>query len=165
MTTRLLSGLLIFLVASFASAQESTNDPSPSLPYQAERTSPVTYDVDFSVIVTAPYKTKKLKIWLPIPPSDFAQEVSGSQFSTFPTDVKPTFATEEVYSNRFAYFEIDSPQGGQIIRHQFKVKAWELRWNLQPEKVQTVKQWPSSFDVYRKETANRSSWMVDLKSS
>lgn len=150
MTTRLLSGLLILLVASFASAQESANDPSPNLPYQAERTSPVTYDVDFSVIVTAPYKTKKLKVWLPIPPSDFAQEVSSSQFSTFPTEVKPTFATEEVYGNRFAYFEIDSPQGGQVIRHQFKVKAWELRWNLQPEKVQAVTQWPSSFDVYRK---------------
>lgn len=150
MTTRSIAWLLIVLLAPLAQAQESNLELRPDLPYQAERTNPVTYDVDFSVIVTAPYKTKKLKIWLPVPPSDFAQEVSGSQFSSFPSDVKPTLATEEVYGNRFAYFEIDSPQGGQIIRHQFKLRAWELRWNVQADKVQAITKWPSSFDVYRK---------------
>ncbi len=142
--------LLGLVVALPAYAQEGPTRLDPNLPYQAERNNPVTYDVDFSVIITAPYKTKKLKVWLPIPPNDLAQEVSESQLSTFPTEVKPTFATEEVYGNRFAYFEIDSPQGGQIIRHQFKLKTWELRWNIQADKVQAVGQWPSSFDVYRK---------------
>lgn len=121
----------------------------PALPYLAERSNAVTYDVDFSVIVTAPYKTKKLKIWLPIPPSDAAQEVSESRLSVFPQAVTPTFATEEVYGNRFAHFEIDAPQGAQIVRHQFQIKVYQLDWKIQAEKVQAIAQWPASFDRYR----------------
>ena len=36
------------------------------------------YQVDFRAIVTAPYHTKLLRVWMPIPPSDNVQEVSGS---------------------------------------------------------------------------------------
>ncbi len=65
------------------------------MPYAAERSNPVTYDVDFSVVVTPPYKAKKLAVWLPIPQSDGGQEVSGSKLSTFPVEVAPANRDEE----------------------------------------------------------------------
>ncbi|MFM7071974.1 MAG: transglutaminase-like domain-containing protein [Planctomycetota bacterium] len=122
----------------------------PSLDYQATRSNAVTYDVDFSVVVTPPYKTKKLAIWLPLPSSDASQEVSGSRLSTFPLSVAPEVASEPVYGNKFAYFEFPAPQGAQIVRHQFRVKVWELHWNVEPAKVQNVARWPASFDKFRR---------------
>lgn len=122
----------------------------PALPYQAERSSPVTYSVDFSVVVTPPYKTKLLRVWLPIPPSDAAQEVSDSRLSSFPMAVKPEVGVESVYGNKFACFEFPAPQGAQIIRHQFRVQVWELRWHVDPERVAEVRDWPASFDRFRR---------------
>ena len=55
----------------------------PQQPYSAERSNPVTYDVEFQVVVTAPYKTKSLRVWLPIPPSDRGQELQSSELTTF----------------------------------------------------------------------------------
>jgi transglutaminase-like putative cysteine protease len=121
----------------------------PLLPYQAERSNAVTYDVDFSIVVTPPDKSKKLKVWLPVPTSDTAQEVSNRRLSSFPMVVEPRIATESKFGNRFAYFEFDSPKGAQIIRHQFRIKVWELHWNVDPTKVLAVSDWPSSFDKFR----------------
>lgn len=121
----------------------------PTLPYQAERLSPVTYEVDFSVVVTPPYKTKKLCVWLPLPNSDAAQEVTEIKLSSFPIELEPRVAIEPVFGNRFAYFEFNSPQGAQIIRHQFQIKVWELRWHIDPAKIVSVDEWPTSFDRYR----------------
>jgi transglutaminase-like putative cysteine protease len=123
--------------------------PDPDRPYQAQRSNPVTYDVDFSVVVTPPYKTKLLRVWLPMPPSDAGQEVTEGELSSFPLDVRPTIAAEETYGNRFACFEFPNPQGAQIVRHTFQVKVWELHWNLDPARVALVSDWPASFDRYR----------------
>ncbi len=128
----------------------STVQLDPAMPYQAERFSPVSYDVDFSVVVTPPYKTKKLKVWLPFPTTDLAQEVSNSKLSSFPMAVEPQIDSEKTFGNKFAYFEFDSPQGAQIIRHQFRIKVWELRWNVDQDKVVAVKEWPKSFDIFRR---------------
>jgi transglutaminase-like putative cysteine protease len=125
-------------------------DLDPAQPYQAERSNPVTYDVDFSVVVTPPYHTHVLKVWLPLPQSDAAQEVSGSKLSSFPTEIKPVIGTEKTFGNQFAYFEFHEPQGAQIIRHQFRVKTSELRWNLEAAKIQPVKEWPAAFEPYRR---------------
>lgn len=123
----------------------------PAQPYQAERGEPVTHTVDFSVVVTPPYLCKVLKVWLPVPQSDLAQEVvAASEFSTFPNKVVAQVNTEPVYGNRFAYFEFKNPQGAQIIKHKFKVKLWELHWNLKPAKVHSVKDWPKEFAPYLK---------------
>jgi hypothetical protein len=100
--------------------------------------------------VTPPYKSKKLQVWLPVPISDFGQEVTASKLSTFPMQVEPKLDTESEYGNRFAYFEFASPQGAQIVRHQFQIKVYELHWNLDPAKVRQVTDWPASFDKYRK---------------
>jgi transglutaminase-like putative cysteine protease len=133
---------------SASAAEQPTLDPNAA--YQAARTNPVTYEVDFSVIVTPPYKAKVLKVWLPLPQSDFGQEVTEGALTTFPLKVQPSVATEEVFGNKFAFFEFAEPQGAQIIRHQFKVKVWELHWELAPDRVVAASQWPASFDCYRK---------------
>ena len=118
------------------------------LPYLAERSNPVTYDVDFSIVVTPPYKAQKLQVWLPMPTTDDSQEVTEGSLSSFPMTVEPAIAVEPVYGNKFAYFEFQSPQGAQVIRHQFKIKVWELNWKIDSTKVQTVSQWPKGFAKY-----------------
>ncbi len=128
---------------------QSKFELDPLLPYQATRSNPVTYDVDFSVVVTPPYKCNKLQVWLPVPVSDNAQEIESSRLSTFPMQVEADVATEEVFGNRFAYFEFASPQGAQIIRHQFRIKVYQLDWEIDPEKVETIAAWPASFNKFR----------------
>src|SRR5262249_19546818 len=120
----------------------------PDLPYQAAKSNPVTYKVDFSVVVTAPYHTRLLKVWLPLPPSDAAQQVSGREISTFPMKVEPKIAREPLFGNEFAYFDFPRPEGGQVIRHKFTIKTWELRWDVDPAKVVPVDRWPAGFDRY-----------------
>ena len=61
---------------SALSEEPAKTELDPNRPYQAKRSNPVSYDVDFAVVVTAPYHTKKLRVWLPLPQSDAAQEVT-----------------------------------------------------------------------------------------
>jgi len=140
---------LLALSCGRSSAAPAT-ELRPDHPNTAERTEPVTYEIDYSVIVTPPYKTKKLAVWLPIPTSDHGQEVSGSELSTFPLDVRPQIANEPVFGNRFAYFEFVNPHGAQIIRHQFRATVWQLDWRMDPTRIESVNQWPESFDRYRR---------------
>jgi transglutaminase-like putative cysteine protease len=144
----LLAGLSAPLALAAALAAEPQAELDPALPYQAKRSDSVTYDVDFSVVVTPPYHTKVLKVWLPLPQTDAGQEVTEGELSAFPTAVKPKVAAEEVYGNKFAYFEFDHPEGAQVVRHTFKVKVWELRWDIDPAKVVAVEKWPATFDPY-----------------
>jgi transglutaminase-like putative cysteine protease len=128
-----------------AAAQEEL---SPKMPITAEKSNPVTYDVDFSAVVTAPAKTKKLRVWMPLPQTDASQEIVEGQIYSFPINVKPTIDSEPVHGNRFAYFEFDAPEGAQMIRHTFKATAYDLKWNIDPKKVQKVEKWPESFAPY-----------------
>ena len=128
--------------------QEVSPKLDPDMPYRAAKSQPVTYQVDLSAVVTPPYKATVLKIWMPIPPSDAAQEVSASKFSTFPMEVEAKIGTEPLYGNQFAYFQFDQPQGAQMVRHQFTIKTWELNWDVDPEKVVSVSRWPESFQKY-----------------
>jgi transglutaminase-like putative cysteine protease len=148
--SRSLTALLALALLPLAS---TSAEPDPNQPYSATRSDPVTYDIDFRVIVTAPQNTKKLRVWVPIPSSDKGQEVKPGTFTTFPTDVKPTTHTENVFGNTFAYFEFDNPQGAQIISHSFKATVWEQRWNVDPAKVARVEKWPAPFDIYRRSEA------------
>ncbi len=140
-----------FLLAACGIGAERPDSPrlDPDLPYQARKSDPVTYEVDFSAVVTAPQGTKVLKVWLPLPQSDSAQEVTAGDLTCFPMKVKPIVGKEKRFGNQFAYFEYKNPQGAQIIRHRFTVKVWELNWNVDLAKVQTVEQWPASFARYR----------------
>jgi transglutaminase-like putative cysteine protease len=99
-------------------------------------------------VVTPPYGTKVLKVWLPLPQSDAVQEVEEKDLTTFPQEVKPAIGVEKVHGNKFAYFEFNHPEGAQIIRHKFKIKTWEVRWHIDPAKVVAVERWPLAFDPY-----------------
>jgi hypothetical protein len=145
----ILASLVAVTAVSLARAAEP-NQLHPALPYQAARTNPVTYDVDFSAVVTPPYKGKVLKVWLPMPQTDFGQAVTEVGLDSFPVAVKAKIGTEKVFGNTFACFEFRDVQGAQIIHHKFKVKVWELHWNLDPTKIVAVTGWPASFDRYRK---------------
>jgi len=131
-----------------AAAQTESAKLSPDQPYQARKTNPVTYDVDFSVVVTPPYKCQVLKVWLPLPQSDAGQEVTEDELTSFPRAVQPRISTEKVYGNKFAYFEFDKPEGAQIVKHHFRVKVWELHWDLDPAQVQPPNTWPATFDPF-----------------
>ncbi len=120
----------------------------PALPYQARLGNPVTYEVDFTVAITAAYHTKLLKVWLPLPQSNAGQKVKEKELTTFPAEVKPRIASEKTFGNTFAYFEFRHPQGAQIIRHRFTVTVWEMHWGIDPDKVVSVKSWPKAFDPY-----------------
>ena len=85
-----------------------------------------------------------------MPQTEFGQEVTEGSLSTFPMKTDAKIDTEKTFGNKFAYFEFHEPQGAQIIRHRFKVTVWELRWNLDPDKIVQVGQWPESFQPYRR---------------
>ncbi len=140
--------LLPLLMAALPLGAADPPKLDPDLPYQAKRSDPVTYDVDFSAVVTAPAQTKLLKVWLPLPQSDAGQEVEPGEITTFPTGVRPQIAAEKVFGNRFAYFEFPRPEGAQIVRHRFKVTAWQLDWGLDSARVVEVKEWPEGFSRY-----------------
>lgn len=136
-----------FSVAKLVAAEPSLD---PALPYTANRTNAVTYDVDYSVVVTPPYKTKLLRVWVPVPPSNTGQEVTAHEWATFPAEVAPQLAAEPVFGNRFAYFEFPSPQGAQVIRQRLRVKVWELRWTMDESRVVPIAEWPAAFEPYRR---------------
>lgn len=145
---KLCLGLVVWAFAGAVVCAEESAKLDPNQPYRAELTSPVKYDVDFVIAVTPPYQTKVLKVWLPLPPTDAAQQVSGRELATFPLAVEPRIATEPQFGNEFAYFEFAQPQGAQIIRHKFQITVHELHWNLDPAVVQRVSNWPAAFEPY-----------------
>ena len=141
----------IFLMAFIALsgvAHAADDTPNPQQAYTAERSNAVTYDSELQVVVTAPSKTRLLRVWMPIPSSDRGQELISTEFSTFPESVKPQIATEPLFGNRFAYFEFPNPQGAMVIRHKLKIKVWELRWDLDPAKIRMIAKWPEGFAPY-----------------
>src|SRR5437016_5005636 len=136
--------------AALALGDEPNAKLDPKLPLQGAKSDPVTYDIDFSAVVTAPYHTKTLKVWLALPQSDVVQTIEGSELSTFPMRVAPQVGKEPVHGNQFAYFEFDHPEGAQIVRHKFKATIHEMRWHIDPAKVAKIERWPNSFDPYLK---------------
>lgn len=149
-TSLLLLALVVVCVTLGSIRAEPLDDVRlrPDLAYQAVRTDPVTHEVEFAVVVTPPYHCQVLKVWLPVPPSNHGQEVSGSEFSTFPLTVEAQLGQEPIYGNRFAYFEFHRPQGAQIIRHKFTAKVWNLHWDVKADQVPVVAKWPESFASY-----------------
>jgi transglutaminase-like putative cysteine protease len=140
--------ILLVVLPVFLQASLPSVPPDPELPYQAERRDPVTYDVDLGAVVTPPSGAKVLRIWMPVPPSDGAQRVEGTAFETWPENVEPKIAAEPLFGNRFAYFEFREPKGAQMIRHRFRITVHELRFHVDPAKVEPLRAWPESFQRY-----------------
>jgi transglutaminase-like putative cysteine protease len=149
-TPRDRSRMLPLICSLLLHTPAASHEPNVNLAYSGARSETVQYQVDFRVIVTAPQNTKKLRVWVPIPPSDGIQHVTSREWSTFPLDVKPTIGTETVFGNTFAYFEFAEPQGAQIITHRFQATTANAHWNLDPKTVNVPTTWPSSFDPYRR---------------
>ncbi len=146
-------GLVVLASFLFQPVVRAAEPLSPTQPYSATTSNPVSHSVELLVTVTAPYKAKLLRVWIPVPPSDSVQTLLSSEFETFPTSVRPQIATEPVFGNKFAYFEFPNPQGAMVIRHKLQIEVAELRWNLDPNIVQTTANWPESFAPYlRNET-------------
>src|SRR5438094_408100 len=110
-TVAIVASLLLALWAAWPIQAERSAAPAldPEQPYQARKVNPVMYSVDFSAVVTPPSHTKVLKVWLPLPQSDSAQEIKEGDLSSFPMKVQPVTGTEKLYGNRFAYFEFKNP--------------------------------------------------------
>ena len=144
--------LSVLLLADYSAVNLNAAEPTldPALPYQAEKSRPVVHEVDYAIVVTPPYHTKVLKVWLPLPQSDAGQQVSSRSLASSPLTVEPQIDSEPVFGNKFAYFEFHEPQGAQIIQHKYSVKTWELRWKLEADKIAVVEKWPPPFDVYRR---------------
>ncbi len=138
----------LLLAAAPVSPGGADKPPDPDQAYGGTMSDPVTYQVDLQFVVTPPYHAKVLKIWVPLPPSDAIQQVSNRELSSFPMKVTPKIGKESLYGNEFAYFEFDHPEGAQIVRHKFNVKTHEVRWNVDPARVQKMTKWPAGFDKY-----------------
>lgn len=72
---------------------------SPLQPCSAAKADSVTHDLELVVAVTAPYKTKVLRVWMPVPQTDETQEVLKSEMTTFPEAVVPQVAAEPIFGN------------------------------------------------------------------
>ena len=139
-----------FLLLALTLGAEPASKLDPAQPSTATRSDPVNYDVEFKAVVTAPQGTKVLRVWVPVPQDDRGQEIAKSEWDAFPAGIEPSFHTEPIFGNRFAYFEFANPQGAQIITHRFRAKVWQLDWDVTPEKVHRVEKWPESFRPYRR---------------
>lgn len=148
---------LIALPAVLLAAEENPNatqspqNLKPDRAYQATISGPINYQVDFSAVVTPPYGTKVLRVWMPIPPTDNVQQIRDSELTSFPIAVEPRIETESVYGNRFAYFEFHKPEGAQIIRHRFAATVADARWNMELGEIDLPPQWPDAFKPYLRE--------------
>jgi transglutaminase-like putative cysteine protease len=141
---------MTFLLLALGLGVEPVSKLDPAQPSTATRSDPVNYDVEFKAVVTAPQGTKALRVWVPVPQDDHGQEIAKIAWDAFPAGIEPSFHTEPVFGNRFAYFEFANPQGAQIISHRFRARVWQLDWDVKPEKVHRVEEWPKSFDPFRR---------------
>ena len=109
---------------------------SPDLPYTAARSDPVTYEVDFRAVVTAPQGTKTLRVWVPVPPTDRGQEVTGSAFTTFPgrtwDDFRRALAarTTRAYGRFWSAAEVRPIAVKQTARAWFVTPTTKIRRTL-----------------------------------
>lgn len=100
----------------------------------AERVNPVTYDIAAQLVFTPPAGTKVAHVWLVKPPDDAGQEVLAFETAPRPTLQSP----DPLYGNHLLYFRLDDPDGAQVISYRLKIRVWELRWHVQPDRVYSL---------------------------
>ena len=57
------------------------------------------FNLYYGCLKNTPSKCKVLKLWVPIPPSDDAQQVSGSTFTTFAMKVEARIGRERTFGS------------------------------------------------------------------
>ena len=113
------------------------------------KTAVAKFKVDFRVAIMAPAKTKQLRVWVPLPPSNENQRVWDRKLHTFPRVYQPQLTHEPTFGNDFAYFEINAPDGPLEIRHTFTAEIAQLDWGVDYAKVVNTASWPRSFEVFQ----------------
>ena len=113
------------------------------------KTAVAKFKVDFRVAIKAPAKTKQLRVWVPLPPSNENQRVWDRKLHTFPRVYQPQLTHEPTFGNDFAYFEINAPDGPLEIRHTFTAEIAQLDWGVDYAKVVNTASWPRSFEVFQ----------------
>lgn len=123
--------LIIAAVTVVMAVQSTETNIGPFKP--VDRSKPITYDITAMLVFTPPLGTKVAHVWLVKPPDD-----EGQQVLAFETEPPPTVeAPDPLYGNHLVYFRFDNPDGAQVIRYRLKIRVWELRWHLEPNKVKT----------------------------
>ena len=146
----LISFLLLIgcLLATDTNVVAWEGEPGPGdgtkSPLAPAKTSVAKFNVDFRVAIMAPAKTRKLRVWVPLPPSTATQVVTESEFRTFPREHQPQLTREPTFGNAFAYFEIDSPDGALEIQHTFAAEIAQLDWDVDYSKVANAASWPQA---------------------
>lgn len=120
------------------------------------------FKVDFRVAIMAPAKTRKLRVWVPLPPTNKTQVVRESNFRTFPREHQPRLTREPTFGNEFAYFEINAPDGALEIQHTFIAEIAQSDWGVDYSKVVNAGSWPQAFEVFQTPDA-RSERATDYK--
>ena len=131
---------LAFLALCFAICVrgQAADAPDPDLPYQAERLNPVTYDVDFRVVITPPYHAKSLKVWLPLPQSDNGQEVTDAAIGDGPIDAM--FAVIQRITHvgaQLMNYEVRSVTGGKDAQGEATVELMHSERKVRGRGVST----------------------------
>lgn len=129
---------------------EEATPLSVETPLTATKGPTATFEVDSRIAITAPAGTKKLRVWIPLPPTTGTQVIRNRRIETFPREVDPQIAKEPTFGNQFAYLEFDSPAGGQEIRHTFVAEIAQLKWSVDYAAIEAPRQWPDAFDPYRR---------------
>ena len=143
--------MLLCVLILFSSPTNGEDKASLSVetPLIAMKGPTATFEVDSRIAITAPAGTKKLRVWIPLPPTTGTQVIRNRRIETFPREIEPQIAEEPTFGNQFAYLEFDSPAGGQEIRHTFVAEIAQLNWDVDYASIEAPRSWPDAFDPYR----------------
>lgn len=76
-----------------------------------------------------PTDTESVRVWIPVPVSDETQEISNVEIEA---PVPYELETEELYGNRLAYFELESPIPEELpITLRVTVERKEISWRAE----------------------------------
>ena len=123
----LISFLLLIgcLLATDTNVVAWEGEPGPGdgtkSPLAPAKTSVAKFNVDFRVAIMAPAKTRKLRVWVPLPPSTATQVVTESEFRTFPREHQPQLTREPTFGNASAGKKL--PTSLAAIRFEAKMPS------------------------------------------
>ncbi len=127
------AGVVAGTAALGLAAALASDGASPRVePFRPVRkVNPVTYTVRALYVFTPPQGTQFVHFWLVKPHND-----AGQQVLTFHTRPEPTReVTDPAFGNRLLYFRFPEPDGAITVEYLFRVRAWELFWDLDQKQI------------------------------
>lgn len=141
-----------------AGAAATTRPMEPAAAYRREgatRTVDVTYT---GHVKDVPPGTRLLRVWLPVPRDSGVQTITHLAFES---PAKESLATEPIYGNRIAYFEVENPSANQDFTMKFTCARQELLTDL--DKVAASRPDPSKVDGRFLENARAEGTSADVQ--